>query len=448
MFVERILKVEPFPWQKAALEAVGKHDRVAIKSGHGIGKTAFLSWVVLWYLTTHYPCKIPFTANSQDQLRDVNWAELSVWIKRLPEFIRNEIDLTTERIALKSDPGGSFCAARTASKERPEAMQGFHSPHLLFIVEEASGIDDIVFEVAQGALSTPGAKIVMVGNPTRPNGFFFRAFTSQRDRWFTMTISSEEVPQARGHIEDIISQYGRDSNAYRVRVLGEFPKVDDDSVISLDLLEKAMGRKVEIRSVRPVWGIDVARYGSDATALAKRKGNILLEPVKFWRAKSLMQTVGLIVREYEADHDKPSDILVDVIGIGAGVVDRLRELELPVRGINVAESAANDEQYMRLRDELWWKARSWLEALDCNIPDDRKLIAELTSVHYEVLSSGKIKVESKDDLKARGLQSPDLADAFCLTFANGRDKWIENRKMDRYRQRLRPKNRLLTWMAS
>ena len=216
-------------------------------------------------------------------------------------------------------------------------------------------------------------------------------------------------------------QYGQESNIYRVRVLGEFPEADDDVVIPLHLLESAVTRDVDaVENVMPVWGLDVARFGDDRTALCKRQGNVLSEPIKSWRNKDLMEICGIILTEYESTpyQERPGEILVDSIGLGAGVVDRLTEMEFGpnIRGINVAESPALGQRFGRLRDELWFKAREWLEARDVNMPQDDALISELSSVRFKYLSSGKLKVESKDEMKRRGQKSPDLADSFVLTF--------------------------------
>lgn len=423
------------------------HDRVAIRSGHGVGKTALESWFILWFLLTHYPCKIPVTANSADQLRDVTWAELAKWLRVLPEELSSQFEINTERLFLKAAPGECFAVSRTASRERPEALQGFHAEHLAFVIEEASGIPDSVFEVAQGALSTPGAKVLMCGNPTRLSGFFYDSFHRAREKWFTLRVSSEEVPRARGHIEDIITRYGQESNAYRVRVQGEFPTTEDEQVIPLELIEAAVGRDVEQTDrYRAVWGLDVARFGDDRTALAKRQGNILLGEIKSWKHKDTMQVVGLVKADFEEtpEEDRPSEILVDVIGLGAGVVDRLREQGLPARGVNVGESASVKERYNRLRDELWFRGREWFEKRDCVIPDDATLIKELAAPRYEFLSNGKIIVESKQDMKSRGQPSPDVADAFLLTLAGGLD---EKDPFDSYRKDKRRKRKMFSWMA-
>jgi hypothetical protein len=224
------------------------------------------------------------------------------------------------------------------------------------------------------------------------------------------------------YAKNIADEYGEDSNVFRVRVLGEFPLAEDDAVIPLGWIEDAMVRDISPSVEGVVWGLDVARFGDDSTALAKRRGNVLLEPVKEWKKADLMQTVGRVAKEYRETPigQQPHAINVDVIGLGGGVVDRLRELGLPVRGINVGEQAAMDPlRYMRLRDELWFEARRWFESKAVAMPRDDRLAAELIGPKYGHESSGKLKVESKSDMKKRGVRSPNLADAFCLTFAGG-----------------------------
>ena len=151
IFVRDVLGATPEPWQAEALEAVGKHDRVSIRSGHGVGKTTLEAWLILWFLLTRQNCKIPVAANSQDQLRDTIWPEIAKWHRQLPDALKAMIDVQAERIVVVHDPEGAFAVRRTASKDNPEALQGFHAEHLLFLIDEASGIDDIVFEVGMGA---------------------------------------------------------------------------------------------------------------------------------------------------------------------------------------------------------------------------------------------------------------------------------------------------------
>jgi hypothetical protein len=171
-------------------------------------------------------------------------------------------------------------------------------------------------------------------------------------------------------------------------------------------------------SAPEIWGLDVARFGSDSSALARRRGNVVSE-VRTWRGLDLMQTCGVVKHEYDSlpVEARPAEILVDSIGLGAGVCDRLRELGLPARGINVAESPSLGATYANLRAELWFRLKGWLEARDCRIPKDEALFAELAAPRYAFTSSGRMKVEAKEDLKRRGLPSPDRADALCLTLA-------------------------------
>ncbi len=424
-FVIDALKATPEPWQSQVLAAAAAgNERISIRSGHGVGKTALLSWIVLWFLCTHFPCKIGCTAPTSHQLRDILWPEIGLWFARLPLGLQQRFVRKQLRIENVAHPDLCFAVGRTARREQPEALQGLHSPNTLIVVDEASGVDDRIFDVALGSMSTPGAVSVLAGNPTRLAGFFFDTHGRLSRRWDCHQVSSEQVARARGHIEDIVARYGRESNAYRVRVLGEFPTAEEDSVIARDLCDAAvarLGTVVPISHIAPVWGVDVARFGDDRSALAKRQGNVLLGPVESWRSLDTMQTAGRIHEQWKATspRDRPARVVVDVVGLGAGVADRLRELGLPVTGINVGESASNGKRYRNLRDELWFLGREWLEGRDTILPADTALIAELTAPHYSYASSGQILVESKDEMKRRGLASPDLADAFLLTFAVG-----------------------------
>ena len=420
LFVETVLQVTPQKWQAEALRAIANNDRVAIKSGHGVGKTACLSWIVLWWLLTHYPCKAAVTANTAHQLSDVLWTEIDKWARSLPQGFKDLLEFKTDKISLKGATD-SFAVARTSRRENPEALQGFHSENMLFICEEASGIPDVVFQVGEGAMSTAGAKTIMAGNPTRSDGFFYEAFHGQRDQWHCMTVSCEDGEYvSKDFLSNMADKYGVGSKVYRVRVLGEFPTQSDDVLLPLHLVEESLKRDVEPSPTTPVvWGLDVARFGSDRSALAKRQGQVLVEPVKSWQNKDLMEMAGIILAEFDATpyRLKPQAIYIDAIGIGAGLADRLRELDLPAVAISVSETASLKDRFNRLRDELFWNAREWFEARDCHMPEDQTLISELTAIRYKYLSNGKLKIEGKDEMKRRGQRSPDLADSFVLTFA-------------------------------
>lgn len=459
MYVREVLKADPASWQIEALNALVNDHKVSVRSGHGVGKSTMAAWSILWYLTTHFPCKVPCTAPTMHQLKDVLWSELAFWHKRMPKALQEEFIIRSSdqdmSIRMKSAPESSFAVGRSGRKDNPEALQGFHSPNLMFIIDEASGIEDIIFEVAGGALSTPDAKVLMTGNPTRTSGYFYDSHTKMRDMWHTQKVATRDVgdmpwatPQ---YADDIATQYGIDSDVYRVRVLGEFPKVGSDALIPIHLLEAALERDIEPSpAFKPVWGLDVARFGPDRSALAKRRGNALIEPVKSWYGQDTMQTVGRVVQEWRDtdEMDRPHAIAVDVIGIGSGVVDRLQEVGLPAVGVNVAETPTSD-QFMRLRDEVWWKFRQWLEQRNCTLPPDDSLIAEVVDIRYKVLSTGKISVESKEEMKKRTTppRSPDLGDALVLTFAVGEEYAHDPEKIiDRYQKNIRRKKRT-SWMS-
>lgn len=436
-FVIEALGVTPESWQAEVLNALVDEDRIAIRSGHGVGKSALLAWIVLWSIITKFPQKIACTAPTSHQLEDVLWGEIALWKKKLPEGIQNWIDIKSDKVELKSAPKESFCVARTARVDRPEAFQGFHSENMLFLVDEASGVEDIIFEVGAGAMSTKGAKTILTGNPTRSSGYFFDAFHKMREHWHTMKVSCEDSTRVdHKFISEMEAKYGGDSNIFRVRVLGEFPLNEDDVLMPLDLIEAAVERDIVTLPMMPVWGLDVARFGNCRTALCKRKGNTLLEPIKSWHKRDLMEVSGLILAEFEdtLPENIPAEILVDAIGLGAGVVDRLKELGLPVRGINVGETPSK-AGFNRLKDELWWRCREWFESREVNIPEDDKLISQLTNIKYKYTSVGKIQIEGKDDLMKRGLESPDEADSLVLTMAGLDRRGVVGTRYDRHPKR-------------
>ena len=421
-FAEHVIKMDPLPWQREVMDAIATGERrITVRSGHGVGKSSCAAAIILWFLTTRYPCKVVVTAPTASQLYDALFAEAKRRLKEMPEAVSKLLEATSDRIVLKSSPTEAFFSARTSSKERPESLAGVHSENVLLIADEASGIPEEVFESAAGSMSGHNATTLLLGNPTRTSGFFYRTHTDLRNDWWTKKVSCADSPLVSDDfITDMAKRYGEESAAYSIRVLGEFPQADEDTYIPLHLIEASLTRDIEESPNAPVvWGLDCARYGSDRSALAKRKGNHLTENIKTWRDKSTMELAGIILNEYETTPimERPQEILVDSIGVGAGVVDRLIELELPARGINVAESASLSDKYMRLRDELWGKTREFFEAKECVLPDDAQLVHELAAPRFSFTSSGKIKIESKDELRKRGIKSPDLADAFCLTFA-------------------------------
>lgn len=433
-FVWDVFGAEIDNWQDDALIALGDNDRLTIKSGHGVGKTTFLSWAAIRHGMTNPPqWKVAVTAPTFPQLRDVFWATLRLWHRKMRSEYQGIFELTNEQMRLAEAPE-NFIVARASNKDRPDAFQGFHADHMLFIADEASGIHDVIFQVAQGAMSTPGAKTLLAGNPVRSSGYFFDSHQPRMARrWVQMTVSSLDSRWVHpSYAEDIAHKYGINSNVYRIRVLGQFPLEEDDVIIPISYVEAAIQREAIDRMYEFIWGVDVARYGNDRTTLCKRAGPYIPEPIMAWQGKDLHETAGRIRFEYEGtpDDQKPKEILIDSIGYGAGVVDMLFHWGLPVRGVNVAESQSGiykgqQKIYRRLRDELWFRARDWFINASPSIPDDIDLVGELTMPKYTFTPTGEITVEGKEDFrneaKKAGVEflSPDKAEALIMTFAAG-----------------------------
>jgi phage terminase large subunit len=421
-FVKEVLGATPLPYQAEFLQAIADGERkMSVRSGHGTGKSTSASWAMLWYVLLRFPNKVVVTAPTSGQLFDALFAELKRWINELPEQLKPMLIVKSDRVELAAAPSEAFISARTSRAETPEALAGVHSENVLLVVDEASGVPEKVFEAAAGSMSGHAATTILLSNPTRSSGTFFESQTRLSGSYWTRRWSCVDSPLvSEEFVDEMRLRYGEDSNAFRIRVLGEFPLADDDTIIPFHLVEAATQRDIELdEDAATTWGLDVARFGSDKTVLAKRQGHVITE-VNGWQGLDLMQTVGRVKAEYDGlpSHLRPREIMVDVIGMGGGVVDRLRELGLPVRGINVAESPSMGDTYTNLRAELWFKMRGWLEQRGAKLPRNEQLIAELTSIRYSFASSGKMKAESKDDMRKRGLSSPDYADAVCLTLAS------------------------------
>lgn len=438
-FVENVLEAKPLPWQKDFLQAIARGERrISVRAGHGVGKSTACSWALIWHMTTRYPQKSVVTAPTSAQLFDALYSELKTWINKLPPVLRESFDVFSDRVVLKGAPESSFISARTSSTERPEALAGVHSEHVLLVVDEASAVPEQVFEAAAGSMSGHSASTILISNPTRNSGLFYKTHHDLASDWYRMHVSCLNIPLVSADfVSQIKATYGEESNAFRIRVLGEFALADDDTLIPAELVDGAIARDVAASASEPlVFGLDVARFGSDRTALVKRKGNVVLE-VKSWGGLDTMQVVGAIVNETKID--KPDEICVDTIGLGSGVADRLRELGLNVRDVNVAESSAMNPNANKLRDELWLSVKEWLATKSVKLPADEQLRHELVAPRYTFTSSGKVQVESKDSMRKRGMRSPDLADALCLSFASnaamvgGRaPKWVPGQALKRH----------------
>ena len=292
-------------------------------------------------------------------------------------------------------------------------------------------------------MSSENAQMILAGNPVRAEGLFWKTHTLLHDSWKTFHVSCLDSPRVtKDFVNEKKLEYGADSNAYRVRVLGEFPLGSDDNVIPINLVDTAVGRDIELDpGAEIIWGLDVARFGSDRSALCKRAGRVVTEPVRLFSGEhDLMAITGFVKAEYDATppERRPSEIMVDAIGVGGGVCDRLSEMGIPARSIMVSEVSSLNSNCYRLRDELWFKAKEWLSGRDVRLPTDPVLTHELVVPRFSYTSDGKLKVESKESMRKRGNRSPDAADAFVLTFASEgatarhgyRSSWNQSVKRD------------------
>lgn len=381
-------------------------------------------------LTTRIPQKTVATAPTSSQLEGALVPEVKMWFKRLDPAIVELYDIKAKGIYFKPAPEESFFEARTSRADAPEALQGVHSDHVLLLGDEASGIPEAVFNAAAGSMSSDHATTLLIGNPVRTSGLFFEAFHRLADLWYKVHVSHKDSPRVTDDfVQQIARTHGEDSAEFRVRCLGEFPRADADTLIPYEWVQTAVERDiVEHKNARKVWGLDVARYGGDSNVLVVRTPRTA-KVLDHWKDADTMTTSSRVKALWDAtaDSDRPSVILIDSIGMGAGVLDRLRQLGLPARGVNVAEAASMNERFPRARDELWWKGREWFQGLDVRLEkgtDDIKdpeavLRQELVAVRYGYTDTGKIKVESKEEMRkpTRLGKSPDYADALILTFA-------------------------------
>lgn len=380
------------------------------------------AWAILWFLFTHPYAKVPCTAPTIRQLNDILWSEVAKWLKRSP-LLESLFEWQKTKVIFKASPAEWFATARTASK--PESLAGFHADNLLFVLDEASGIDDSIFEVVLGALTGKNNKLLMLSNPTRNSGFFKRAFFEDREQYYTMKVSSVDSGRVSDdYCQRLIKQYGEDSDVVRVRVLGEFSKAEADGLIALEYVEAAINREpVYLGDL--VIGVDVARFGDDETVICPRIGNAVL-PLTRYRKADLMTTCGRIIHILEGlmqkHSKKTAKINVDDDGVGGGVTDRLREV-LNEKSLSVTVTGchnggkARDSHYTNWGTESYFALRDRFVDGEIMLPRDDELTAQLTTRKYSLNSRDQLILEPKADYKKRFKRSPDRADALVLAFA-------------------------------
>jgi len=429
----------PRKWQRDVLGTLrdhikdnqGKVDydtfRKAVASGRGIGKSALVSWLVHWMLSTRIGSTTIVSANSEAQLRSVTWAEITKWLAMSLNSHWFEIAATrimpakwiTELVERDLKKGTRYWAVegRLWSEENPDAYAGVHNwDGVMLIFDEASGIPDSIWSVSDGFFTenTPHRFHVAFSNPRRNTGYFYETFNSKRSFWRTSNIDAREVEGTDKNLyQRIIDEYGADSYQANVEVYGQFPSEGDDQFIPVNLVDDAMKRPKHKDETAPITiGVDPARFGSDATVIAVRQGRDLID-IKRLRGADTMEVVGHVIEAIE--EYKPALTVVDEGGLGAGVVDRLKEQRYKVRGVNFGNKAQKQLMYGNKRAEMWGAMREWLKT--ASVPNDRFLKSDLIGPKTKPDSKGTLFLESKKDMKARGLASPDAADAIAVTFA-------------------------------
>ena len=429
----------PRKWQRDILREMAEHIRhnrpkdayevfrMAVASGRGIGKSALVSWLVLWMLTTKIGASVIVSANSEAQLRSITWSEITKWLAMMINSHWFEISATritpakwlTELVERDMRKGTRYWGAegRLWSEENPDAYAGLHnSDGVMLIFDEASGIPDGIWDVAQGFYTenTPHRFWCAFSNPRRPSGYFYECFNAKRDFWRTKNIDARTVEDTDKQVYDqIIAEYGEDSPQAKIEVYGEFPSAGDGQFISPTMVDQAFKRpKYKDPEAPIVVGVDPARSGADSTVIAVRQGRDLIA-LRRYRGDDTMTVVGHVI---EAIEDfKPTLTVIDEGGLGYGILDRLVEQRYKVRGVNFGWKAKNSVMWGNKRAELWGALRDWLKT--ASVPEDRQLKADLTGPQTKPDSSGTIYLESKKDMKSRGLASPDAADAIAVTFA-------------------------------
>jgi hypothetical protein len=441
LWVRDVLGKEPWEKQIRILDSVRDNKVTAVKSCHAAGKSFIASALGLWYLNTHPHSIIITTAPTERQVTGILWKEIRTAHSRAKVKLPGTC-LTSD---LKLDEDW-FAMGFTAPERAGDKFQGFHSEHILVIVDEASGVSEEIFDAVDGILTSDQSRLLLIGNPITPSGRFFKEFASFGAT--KITISAYDTPNftrfgiteqdivnktwrdkvtgalpspylvTPGWVADRVEKWGTDSPLYLSKVLAQFPAAGDNTLIPLHWIEAAVER--DLTPSEPVQlGVDVARFGGDETVLMHRQGP-KARIFKVLPMSDTMATAGEIIfalRETGATLAK-----IDSIGVGAGVFDRLNEQEMPVVEMQSGSSADDKERYANARAEWWWALRSRFESGDIDIPNDEGLVAQLSGIRYKVNSRGQILIESKDEMKRRGVSSPDRADALMLAFGLSTDE--------------------------
>ena len=452
---------------------------MAVRSCNGAGKTFTAAVAIIWWLMSYDNAVVITTAPSERQVREILWREL----RRLYMPLRDIIGGKLTRTRLEISPTRYAYGFSTNTEDR---FQGFHSGNILVIVDEASGVDEFIYNAIDGVTTASNSKLLLIGNPHGYAGTFYDAFHKNRSQFHTVHISAFDLPAFKAqsitenNIQDVeypdpitddtdviparntvipaqagtqvkqtaiysdteagiqgninyadsliglstpkwairvFNSHGPQSSIYQTRVLGQFPDAADDTLIPLRDVEAAVKRSTDIPpDTKPIMGVDVARFGNDKTVIIIRHGPRVIH-IDELRKSDIVNTTGAVITA--ALQFKVKDLIIDEIGVGAGVLDNLKDdRRFNAQGLNGSNSPSNNEKYLNLRAEVFDGLRQRFADGDVSIPNDPELISQLASLTYKYNARGQLQLESKDQIRSTGRQSPDKADAIALAFTS------------------------------
>jgi phage terminase large subunit len=431
LFVREVFDLTPATpdeWQDEALQALGRQDvsRLAVKSCKGPGKTCFLAWAILWFLTTRHLSLVGATSITGDNLSDNLWAELSRWMHR-STLLSSIFEWTKTRVQSRERPADWFATARTWPKQANEqsqadALAGLHADHIMFCLDEAGGIPQAVAVTAEAILANEGgeAKLLITGNPTHLEGPLYRACNADRAHWYLVTITGDPDNPKRSprisleYARQQIQSYGRDNPWVQVNILGEFPPSSINSLLGIEEVEVAMRRKPPMETwdfAQRRLGVDAARFGDDPWVIFPRQGLMSWMP----QVMRNPRTTDVAARiQQVASRWKPEFIFVDDTGHwGHGTLDICLQAGLPVIPVIYSQKSTNP-RYSNVRSQMYLAMAEWVQRGGA-LPNAPDLVAELTTPTYTYLG-GAFVLEPKDEIKKRLGRSPNLADALAQTF--------------------------------
>jgi len=400
---------------------------ISVASGHGIGKSATMSWLLLWFLMCHLDAQVSCTAPTSNQMHDVLWKEVALWIGRMPKEVSALYEWSADYVRIVERPKTWFARARTASKENSEALAGVHGEHVMLMADEASGVADEIYRSAAGALTGPNVFFLMFSNWTRLTGHFHESQTVDAGSYQALTFDSSQSPIVDpSFVGSIVRKHGADSDEYRIRVAGTGPKAEGvDAQGYVPLLEEADLREAADARVagRVSYGIDPSGEGSDPAAGVVRDAfKAKVEHLdEISSPKDIARLAVDTVRKYGID---PKDCAYDNFGIGADVGKEVALFDpakpIDMSGVNVGVEAEDANRFFNRRAELFWRVREWVKAGGSFVDLD-KWKDELMALRFRRTegSRARIQVMDKRTMRKLGLnhgKSPNRVDALALTF--------------------------------